>query len=484
VAESGVKIGLEIHVQLTALKSKLFCSCPTDYRGKPPNTNICPVCLGLPGVLPVVNRKAIEYAIMVALALNCKLSNKVVFVRKHYFYPDLPKNYQISQYDGIGSTPLCRDGYLQIRVNGKNKVVRIRRINIEEDPGRLTYPTGDIATSRYSLVDYNRSGIALLEIVTEPDIHTPQEARAFLTKLVSILEHLGITDISLEGAFRVDANISIGGGGRVEVKNIGSIKDVERALSYEILRQRSIVAKGGVVKRETRHWDSSKRITVSLRVKETEEDYRYFPDPDLPPITISDELVKQVMERMPELPDHRIKRFMKQYGLDEYRATVLVMEKWLADLFESVAKLYSNYKRIADLLITDFMRWVNEFRLTPRDVKATPQVLAKLLRLLDQGVISIKIVKEILPEIISKGVDPEDYIKKKRLTRIADEEYLRNIVREIIHKNRKAALDALTNPRAINYLIGMVMKQTRGRADPSITAKLVREELARLKEEK
>ncbi|RLG77951.1 MAG: Asp-tRNA(Asn)/Glu-tRNA(Gln) amidotransferase GatCAB subunit B [Thermoprotei archaeon] len=484
MAESGVKIGLEIHVQLTALKSKLFCSCPTDYRGKPPNTNICPVCLGLPGVLPVVNRKAIEYAIMVALALNCKLSNKVVFVRKHYFYPDLPKNYQISQYDGIGSTPLCRDGYLQIRVNGKNKVVRIRRINIEEDPGRLTYPTGDIATSRYSLVDYNRSGIALLEIVTEPDIHTPQEARAFLTKLVSILEHLGITDISLEGAFRVDANISIGGGGRVEVKNIGSIKDVERALSYEILRQRSIVAKGGVVKRETRHWDSSKRITVSLRVKETEEDYRYFPDPDLPPITISDELVKQVMERMPELPDHRIKRFMKQYGLDEYRATVLVMEKWLADLFESVAKLYSNYKRIADLLITDFMRWVNEFRLTPRDVKATPQVLAKLLRLLDQGVISIKIVKEILPEIISKGVDPEDYIKKKRLTRIADEEYLRNIVREIIHKNRKAALDALTNPRAINYLIGMVMKQTRGRADPSITAKLVREELARLKEEK
>ncbi|MEM3981053.1 MAG: Asp-tRNA(Asn)/Glu-tRNA(Gln) amidotransferase subunit GatB, partial [Ignisphaera sp.] len=347
-----VKIGLEIHVQLTTLKTKLFCSTPADYRGREPNTHVCPVCLGLPGALPVLNKKAVEYAIAVALALNCEINNKLVFVRKHYFYPDLPKNYQISQYDGVGFTSIAKNGYIKIYVDGKNKIVRIRRINIEEDPGKIHY-IGSIETSPYSLIDYNRSGIALLEIVTEPDMENPKEAKAFLEKLMAILEYLGVTDTSLEGAFRVDANISIADGSRVEVKNIGSIKEVEKALTYEIIRQKRIIELGGEVKRDTRS-------------KEYEEDYRYFPDPDLPPLVITKELIELVAAKMPELPDERIERFMEQYGLDEYRASVLVLIKWLADFFEESAKMYNNYKKLADLLITDFLRWIKEFELDPR----------------------------------------------------------------------------------------------------------------------
>jgi len=269
---SNVKIGLEVHVQLTSLKTKLFCGCSSDYRGKEPNTLVCPVCLGLPGSLPVLNRKAVEYAVMAALALNCKLSNRMLFFRKNYFYPDLPKNFQITQYDRAGGVPLAKDGYLYIEHEGRRKKIRISRVHLEEDPGRLVH-LGPIDHSPYTLVDYNRSGIALLEIVTEPDIRSPREARVFLQKLRSILEHLGIFDGSLEGSLRCDANISLAGGTRVEVKNISSFKEVERALSFEITRQKGLLEKGIAVKRETRHWDETRRVTVSLRTKETEQDY-------------------------------------------------------------------------------------------------------------------------------------------------------------------------------------------------------------------
>jgi len=478
--ELRVIIGLEVHVQLTSLKTKLFCPTPANYRESPPNTHVCPVCLGLPGALPVVNRKAVEYAIAVAKALNCEISDKLIFVRKHYFYPDLPKNYQISQYIGPGFTSIAKNGYVTIYVQGKKKVVRIRRINIEEDPGRIIY-IGSIETSPYSLIDYNRSGVALLEIVTEPDMESPKEARAFVEKLIAILEYLGVTNPGLEGAFRVDANISFEGYGRVEIKNIGSVKDVERALMYEIIRQRRIIEQGGKIERETRHWDPEKGITVPLRAKEAEEDYRYFPDPDLPPLRISREFIEKVIKFMPELPDERIERFMKQYNLDEYRATVLVLIKWLADFFEETAKMYNDYKKLADLLITDFLRWVHEYNLSSSTIKATPTHIAKLLSLWDKGILTSKMVKELLPRIVSEGLDIEKYVESTGYVRITDRSYLHKIVEEVMNENPKAVKDALSNPKAINYIVGLVMKKTNGKADPQIVKKIIEEELNKLR---
>uniref|UniRef100_A0A7C5UVV0 Aspartyl/glutamyl-tRNA(Asn/Gln) amidotransferase subunit B n=3 Tax=Ignisphaera aggregans TaxID=334771 RepID=A0A7C5UVV0_9CREN len=476
-----ILIGLEIHVQLTALASKLFCSTDSSYREKNPNICVCPVCLGLPGSLPVVNRKAIEYAIAVAKALNCEISDKVIFVRKHYFYPDLPKNYQISQYDGPGFTPIARNGYIKIFVDGKSKNIRIRRINIEEDPGKIYY-IGGIEEAPYSLIDYNRSGIALLEIVTEPDIGSPKEARIFLDKLIAVLEYLGVVDTTLEGSFRVDANISIEGYGRVEVKNIGSIKDVEKALTYEIVRQKRIIEQGGSVSRETRHWDERKGVTVPLRAKEFEEDYRYFPDPDLPPIKISSDMINKVISALPELPDQRIERIVKQYNLDEYRATILVLNKWLADFFEEGAKIYSNYKKLADILITDFLRWVKEFSIDPKRLSIKPHTIVKLLELLDKGVLSIKMVKELMPHVIKGDLDIDEYIKLKGYTKIDDETYIENIVLEVFKENPKAVEDALKDPKAINFLIGAVMKKTEGRADPKKTRDIIANMLRNIKD--
>jgi aspartyl-tRNA(Asn)/glutamyl-tRNA(Gln) amidotransferase subunit B len=476
----NILIGLEVHTQLTKLRSKLFCPTPADYRKSPPNTYVCPICLGLPGTLPVVNKKAVEYAIAVAKALNCEVSDKLVFVRKHFFYPDLPKNYQISQYIGPGFTAIARNGYVKIYADGKVKIIRIRRVNIEEDPGRIVY-VGSIEISPYSLIDYNRSGIALLEIVTEPDMASPKEARAFLEKLIAILEYLGVTDPREEGAFRVDANISFEGFGRVEIKNIGSVKDVEKALTYEIIRQKKIIEQGGKVERETRHWNPSKGVTVSLRSKEYEEDYRYFPDPDLPPMKLDKSLIERISSALPELPDNRIARFTMQYGLDEYRASVLVLNKWLADFFEDAAKIYSNYKKLADLLITDFLRWINEYNLSPENFKATPLHIVKLLKLWDEGILSVKMVKEILPQIIKDGIDVESYVAASGYVKIIDKSYLHKIVEEVMKEHPKAVQDALSNPKAINYLIGLVMKKTGGKADPQITKEIIQEILSSIR---
>jgi aspartyl-tRNA(Asn)/glutamyl-tRNA(Gln) amidotransferase subunit B len=470
-----VKIGLEVHVHLTALKTKLFCSCPTDYIDKEPNTVVCPVCLGLPGAIPIINENALKYAIMVSLALNGEVADRLSMVRKHYFYPDMAKNYQISQYDGPGSIAISKGGFVKLR---DGKTVRIRRINIEEDPAKIIYPTGSMLTSKYTLLDYNRSGMALLEIVTEPDMTEPREAREFLEKLRSILEHLGVCNCDLEGAMRADANVSVEGGERVEVKNIGSPKEVEEAIKYEIARQRAAIAQELKVERETRHWDAQRKVTVPTRTKEQEEDYRYFPDPDLPPYPISKQLVEEIRKSLPELPDIRIQRLVKQYEITEYDATVLVTDKALADLFEETAKNYFNYKKLANLLINDYLRWLNDKNLRPSQSKATPSHLVELLKLLDDGVITIKIAKEILPEVVLEGKMPGQIIKERGLTAVKDEEFLVQIIREVIKEEPDAAEKARKDPKVINYLVGKVMKKTGKRADPQLTNELIRKILS------
>lgn len=467
------KIGLEVHVHITSLKTKLFCSCPSHYAGKEPNSVVCPVCLGLPGAIPVPNKKAIEEAIKVSLALNMQIGDKAVFVRKHYFYPDMAKNYQISQYDGPGTTPIAKNGFIKLR-NGKT--IRIRRINIEEDPAKIVYPTGSLLTSKYVWVDYNRSGIGMLEIVTEPDIEDPKEAREFLEKLRSILEHLGTCDCTIEGSMRVDVNVSVPGGERVEVKNIGSIKGVEEALKYEIARQEALISQGLPVKRETRHWDDVRKVTLPSRYKEEETDYRYFPDPDLPPVTITENWIKSITSSLPELPDARIRRFMVQYGLSEYDATVLVMDKGLADFYEDVLKIYYKPKEVANLLINDYLRWINEMNIRPSESKAKPEYIASLLKMMEEGVITIKIVKEILPEVV-KGNDPRKLVEERGLTALRDQEFLIEVIKQVFAQEPDAVEKARRDPKVVNYLVGQVMRRTGKRADPYLVNQLVRKML-------
>lgn len=478
-----VKIGLEIHCQLTSLKTKLFCGCSSDYRGLDPNTLVCPVCLGIPGSLPVLNKRAIESAVMAALALNCKISDRMFFFRKNYYYPDMPKNFQISQYDRAGGVPLAVGGHLYIEMNRKRKKIRIGRVHLEEDPGRLVH-SGPIDQSPYTLVDYNRAGIALLEIVTEPDLNSPREARIFLQGLRSILEHLGVFDGGLEGAMRCDANISLAGGTRVEIKNISSFKEVERGLNFEIMRQRDLLKKGLAVKRETRHWDETRRITITLRTKEEEHDYRYFPEPDLVPIMISEDFVSEIKARMPELPEDRIKRFVAAYGLPRYDAGVLVGSKALADFFEECVKLYDKPKEISNWMMSDLLRYLYENNLEISESKITPKHLTEMIRLIDEGVISGKIGKRILPEMILTGRHPSQIIREKGLVKITSLERLEKIAEEVFAENPKAVDDALVEEKALNFLVGQLMKATKGKADPELANRIIREKLERIKTKK
>src|ERR671935_418774 len=339
MSTTSTKIGLEIHCQLTGTKSKLFCRCSSDYRGKAPNANICPICAGLPGTLPLLNQKTVEFAAMIALALGCKLPDEISFYRKNYFYPDLPKNFQLTQYNAYGITSMGVEGGLEY-ANGKS--ARIRRVQLEEDPGRLVYESGSMDTSVYTLIDYNRAGVPLVEIVTEPDFADPKDVRIFLDKITSIIEHLGVCDTKLEGSVRCDANVSVGGGNRVEIKNVSSFADVEKAVKFEIARQRTLVSKEIEVKAETRHWDDARKVTKESRTKEEEQDYRYFPEPDIPTVVLGSDFVSSVRQLMPELPDARKDRFVSKYGLSTHVAQVLIDNKELADFFESAIKYYSS----------------------------------------------------------------------------------------------------------------------------------------------
>ncbi len=472
VTDLKAKIGLEVHCQLTNLKSKLFCSCSADYRKSEPNTHLCPVCFGLPGTLPVLNRKAVEDAILIALALNMQVSSRTVFYRKNYFYPDMPKNFQISQYDRAGGVPIAKNGTITL----DGRIVHISRLQLEEDPGKLSYE-GTIETSRSALVDYNRAGVALAEIVTEPDMNSPREARRFLQKLRSILEHLEVSRGDLEGSMRCDANISIEGGTRVEVKNISSFREVERALNFEITRQRNLVRKGLRVGRETRHWDETRRITISLRVKEEEEDYRYFPEPDLVPVLVTREEIEQQKLSMPELPESHKERLMTQYGISLQNAEILTENKDLADFFEECAKNYKRPDLLSNWLVGDLLSYLYEMDLELRDAGITPEHIVRMLKLIDDGTISGKIGKEILKKMLTTGKSPEHIIEEEKMRRITDREYLQQLTEKIFTSNPKAVRDAIKDEKAVRFLVGQLMKETQDKADPHLANTLIRDKL-------
>jgi len=477
-------IGLEVHIQLTNLETKLFCSCKTDYRGSPPNTRICPVCLGLPGTLPVINKKAIEFATKLAIALDSKINNYTYFFRKNYFYPDLPKNFQISQYNKAGGKAFADGGKITININSRKKDIILNRIHLEEDPARLVHK-GSIATSPYTLVDYNRSGVCLIEIVTEPVMNSPEEAREFLKQLKSIVQYTGISNLDLEGAVRVDANISIKGYERSEVKNINSFKEVERALKWEISRQKTLLKRGKELTQETRHWDDKRRVTISLRTKEFEEDYRYFPEQDLVPMEISEEFIRKVKEELPEMPNERSKRFQEEYSLSEFDADNLVLDKNIADFYEQGIKLDKTFgpqefKQYCNWLMNDILGWLNENNLQINETKLRPKQVVDLINSIKKGEITTKIAKTFIPEMM-KGLDISEIIKRKGRKRISDRSYIENLCNEIIENNPKIVADCKKHPKAIEALIGRVMGKTRGQADPGLTREIMLEMLKKRK---
>ncbi|NVM30312.1 MAG: Asp-tRNA(Asn)/Glu-tRNA(Gln) amidotransferase subunit GatB [Candidatus Helarchaeota archaeon] len=479
--EDEVIIGLEIHVQLTKLKTKLFCGCSTDYRGKDPNIFLCPVCLGLPGSLPVVNKKAVEFAILVGLALNCEIPPVSLFHRKNYYYPDMPKNFQITQYNKAGGVPIGLGGQVTFEINDHKKLVNLTRIQLEEDPGRLTY-LGSILSSPYTLVDYNRAGITLLEIVTEPDLRSPKEARIFLQKLRSIIEHLGVANCGLEGAMRCDANVSLKGGNRVEIKNISSFKAVQQALEREIIRQRRMRLDGLEVILETRHWDENTGRTVSLRAKEEEHDYRYFPEPDLVPIEISPEWIEKIRKEMPELPDERRDRFVKEHGIPPYNAGVLIITKSLADFFEDCIKLYPQPENISNWIMSDLLRHLNDMNIEINESLVTPEWFVTMLNRIDEETISRRSAKKVLMDMIKEGKHPDQIIEDDGHLQLSDSKEIELIIDEIFKENTKAVQDAIEDDNAINFLVGQVMKKTGGTADYKITNKIIRVRIAKLRE--
>jgi aspartyl-tRNA(Asn)/glutamyl-tRNA(Gln) amidotransferase subunit B len=472
------KIGLEIHCQLTGTKSKLFCRCSSDYRRKAPNANICPICAGLPGTLPLLNQKTVEFAAMITLALGCKFPDEIAFYRKNYFYPDLPKNFQLTQYNAYSITSIGVEGRLEY---GNEKSARIRRVQLEEDPGRLVYESGSMDTSVYALIDYNRAGVPLVEIVTEPDFADPKDVRMFLDKTTSIIEHLGVCDTKLEGSVRCDANVSVNGGNKVEIKNINSFVDVEKALRYEITRQGTMVSRDIEVKSETRHWDDARKVTKESRTKEEEQDYRYFPEPDLPMVVLGSEFISFIKQSMPELPDARKERFMSKYGLSAHIAQVLIGNKELADFFESTIMIYLSPKEIANWVITDLMSFIDERQKEERSLfaglKVGPEHIADLTMLVDQDMINRATAKQILAQIVRTGEMPSVLAKKMHASRIDDADTLEQAVQSVFKVEQAAVQDAKRNPNVANFLLGKVMQMTQGRADPKVALEMIQKKL-------
>ncbi len=466
-------IGLEIHAQLLT-ESKIFCGCSTTF-GAEPNTQVCPVCIGMPGVLPVLNNKAVLYTIKTGLALNCRISPYSRFARKNYFYPDLPKGYQISQYE----LPLCEDGYLDIEIDGDIKRIGIIRIHLEEDAGK------NIHDGEHSLVDLNRAGVPLMEIVTRPDIRSPKEAAQFMKRLRQILRYLGVCDGNMEqGSLRCDANVSVRPVGstefgvKTEIKNINSFRFVEKALEYEIERQIKVLDRGERIIQETRLWDSKTETTQSMRSKEEAHDYRYFPEPDLVPVEISKETVEGIKRTLPELPQQKVERFMKQYGLPAYDAMFVTEELSIAEWFERAVNLGGAPKTIANWIMGELSRLLNEENKGFEENPVTPEALVRLLKLIDEGTISQKIAKTVFEEVYKTGRSPEEIVREKGLIQITDESFIERSIEEVLNKAPKEVERYRAGEeKLLGFFVGQVMKLTKGKASPGLVNELLKKKL-------
>ncbi len=468
-------IGVEVHAQLKTA-SKIFCGCSTRF-GNDPNENVCPVCAGMPGVLPVLNATAVEYAAKMGLATGCAVNTTSVFARKNYFYPDLPKGYQISQYE----QPICEGGHIDITVDGKAKRIGITRIHMEEDAGKNIHSAAENA----SFVDLNRACVPLIEIVSEPDMRGPEEVVAYLKALRAILVYLDICDGNMEeGSFRCDANVSLRPvgtepfGTRTELKNLNSFRHVQKAIEYEVDRQADLLDDGGTVVQETRLYDAAKNVTVSMRGKEEANDYRYFPDPDLVPLTLDPATLSRWKDELPELPVARKERFIASLGLSEYDAEVLTAERDMADYFEAALAAGADPKKAANWVQTELLREINQAGIPARDCALTPDKLAGLLRLIDDGVISGKIAKQIFPELCATGLDPQAYVRQKGLSQISDSGALESAVDAVLAAN-PAEVEAYRGGKTklMGFFVGQIMKATKGQANPGLVNELLRKKL-------
>lgn len=466
-------IGLEVHVEL-ATKTKIFCGCSTQFGGSP-NTHTCPVCTGMPGSLPVLNKQVVEYAAAVGLATNCTITQYCKFDRKNYFYPDNPQNYQISQL----YLPICRDGGVEIEIAAGKKTVRIHEIHMEEDAGKLIHDEWE----NCSLVDYNRSGVPLIEIVSEPDMRNAEEVIAYLEKLRLIIQYLGASDCKLqEGSMRADVNLSVcevGApefGTRTEMKNLNSFKAIARAIEGERARQIELLEEGKKVIQETRRWDDNKEYSYAMRSKEDAQDYRYFPEPDLVPLVISDEWLAEIKSKQPELRDEKRIRYKAEYNIPEYDIDIITGSKHMADIFEKAVAICHNPKKVSNWLMVETLRLLKEKEMDPEDIHFSPENLAKLIQLTDANVINSTVAKEVFEVMFAEDIDPDQYVEEKGLKTVSDEGELRKTVEQIIAKNPQSVADYRGGKdKAIGFLVGQTMKAMKGKADPGVVNALLKE---------
>ncbi len=468
-------IGLEVHVEL-ATKTKIFCSCSTEFGGAP-NTHTCPVCTGMPGSLPVLNKQVVEYAIAVGLATNCTITRYCKFDRKNYFYPDNPQNYQISQL----YLPICRNGYVEINTPAGKKNIRIHEIHMEEDAGKLVHDEWEDV----SIVDYNRSGVPLIEIVSEPDMRSADEVIAYLESLRQIIQYLGASDCKLnEGSMRADVNLSVREAGapefgtRTEMKNLNSFKAIAHAIEGERERQIELLEMGRKVIQETRRWDDNKESSHAMRSKEDAQDYRYFPEPDLVPISISDEWIEEIRARQPELRAEKLERYRKEYDIPQYDAEIITSSKHMADIFEAAAKLCGKPKKVSNWLMVETIRLMKEKGMEPEDLSFSPKNLAKLILLAEDGTVNSTVAKEVFVQIFDNDIDPEAYVEEKGLKTVNDEDELRLVIEKVIAENPQSAEDYRSGKeKAIGFLVGQTMKATKGKAAPAVVNRLLKDAL-------
>ena len=466
-------IGLEVHVEL-ATKTKIFCGCPTEF-GKEPNTHVCPVCTGMPGSLPVLNRQVVDFALALGAATHSKVNKLCRFDRKNYFYPDNPQNYQISQL----YLPICHDGWLEIDTPAGSKRIRIHEMHMEEDAGKLVHDEWEDS----SLVDYNRSGVPLIEIVSEPDMRNAQEVMAYLEKLRSICRYLEISDCKLqEGSMRADVNLSVREvgsdklGTRTEMKNLNSFKAIGRAIDGERARQIELLEEGKPVIQETRRWDDNKEYSYAMRSKEDAKDYRYFPDPDLTPIVISDEWIQQVKAREPEFQEAKAARYKEEFDIPDYDISILTASKKMADIFEQTVEICHNPKKVSNWLMVETMRLLKEKEMEPEDIRFTPDHLAKLIELADKGTINSTVAKEVFEVVFEENVDPEQYVADHGLGTVSDEGALRETIERVVADNPQSVADYQAGKKkAIGFLVGQTMKAMQGKADPGMVNKILQE---------